>query len=121
MAVDADKVRDMVEWPRPTNLRELRGFLGLTGYYRKFVANCAQIAQPLTCQLKKDNFEWDDAATAAFDKLKAAMISPPVLEMPDFQKQFILEADALGYRLGGVLMQDARPVAFFNKLLGPQA
>lgn len=65
-----DKVQAMVEWLPPKNLRELRGFLGLTSYYRKFVLHYAQIARPLTHQLKKDAFGWSEAATLAFEKLR---------------------------------------------------
>lgn len=104
VAVDGNKVQYVVQWQKPRNLRELRGFLGLTGYYRRFVANYAQVAQPLTDQLKKDNFEWSEAATQAFMALKEAMVSPPVLAMPDFQKSFMVEVDASGYGLGAVLM-----------------
>lgn len=79
-----EKIEAMVNWPQSGNLRELRGFLGLTGYYRKFVAYYAQIAQPLTNQLKKYCFWWSEEATQAFEKLKAAMVSPPVLTLPNF-------------------------------------
>lgn len=100
VGMDQDKVQVMLEWPEPQNLRELRGFLGLTGYYRKFVARYAQIAQPLTEQLKKDNFGLTKEATTAFETLKAAMTSSPVLVLPNFQQTFVIESDASGYGVG---------------------
>ncbi|KAL8123137.1 hypothetical protein AgCh_011215 [Apium graveolens] len=117
VAVDQEKVKVVLEWSIPRNLRELRGFLGLTGYYRKFVANYAQLAQPLTTHLKKDSYGWSEDATKSFERFKAAMIIPPVLTLPDFSKLFVLEADALEFGLGAVLMQENRPLAFFSKLL----
>lgn len=75
----------MHNWPKPKNLKQLRGFLGLKGYYRRFVANYATIDAPLTELLKKDNFTSDDKANDAFELLKHTMTVTPVLRLPFHQ------------------------------------
>ena len=89
--VDEKKIEAMVAWPRPSNITELRGFLGLTGYYRKFVQGYGLIAQPLTNLLKKGNFQWNDETEATFLALKQAMTSIPTLAMPNFSEPFTLK------------------------------
>ncbi|KAA0051200.1 disease resistance protein [Cucumis melo var. makuwa] len=90
---DEDKIRSMVNWPRPSDVSELRGFLGLTGYYRRFVKGYSNIATPLTKLLQKNAFKWDEEAETAFVKLKVAMTTIPkalkfLLEQREVQPQF---------------------------------
>lgn len=121
VSANQSKIAAMLELPLLKTLKELRGFLGLTGYYRKFGKGYNTIAWPLTEQLKKDSFQWEEAATQAFEKLKRAMTSVPVLALPDFSRPFIVETDASGYGLRAVFMQNQRPIASFSQVLTARA
>lgn len=83
VAFDSDKVQCIVDWPQPRTIKGLRGFLGLVGYYCKFVPHFGLLAHPLTELLKKDNFMWSSVATQAFSAFKRAMSSTPVFILKD--------------------------------------
>jgi hypothetical protein len=117
--MDTAKVVAISTWPTPSSARGLRGFLGLAGYYRKFIRDFGTIAAPLTHVLHRDAFTWDEAI-AAFQALKTALTSGPVLQMPDFDKCFTVDYDASGVGFGAVLHQGVGPLAFFSRPFTPR-
>jgi hypothetical protein len=115
--VDPKNIQDMQEWPRPMNLKRLRGFLGLTGYYRKFVHHYGKISKPLTDLLKKNAFHWTPVVEKDFTYLKPTMCTTPILAAPDFNKTFVVESYASGTGIGVVLTQDGQPLEFTSQAL----
>jgi hypothetical protein len=117
VATDPSKTDAMLRWPTPAFVTDLRGFLGLTGYYRRFVNNYGMIAKPLTNLLQTKNFQWNSEAEQAFQILKKAMTTTPVLALPNFEETFEVETDACEKGIGVVLMQKHRPIAYLSKAL----
>ncbi|MCH82791.1 hypothetical protein A2U01_0003603, partial [Trifolium medium] len=95
-------------------------FLGLSGFYRKFIRNYAGIARPLTSLFKKDSFIWNETGQQAFEQLKNAMVSAPILSLPNFTVPFVVQTDASGFAMGAVLLQDKHPLAYFRKVFCPR-
>ncbi|MDM1593466.1 RNase H-like domain-containing protein, partial [Escherichia coli] len=115
---DSAKVQAVIDWPEPKTVKEVRGFLGLTGWYRIFIPKYALIASPLTSLLKKNTpFQWSAKCQSAFDKLKSALVTYPVLKLPDFSLPFEVVTDASGFALGGALMQEGHAVAYESRKL----
>ncbi|KAK8980910.1 hypothetical protein V6N11_048039 [Hibiscus sabdariffa] len=116
--VDPKKVEAIVNWKQPTSVIEIRSFLGLAGYYRRFVSGFSKVAAPLTKLLQKGiKYEWSDARQQAFEKLKEALINAPVLTQPVSGKEFVVYSDASYVGLGCVLMQEGRVVAYASRQL----
>jgi transposase InsO family protein len=125
VAVQQHKVAAVSGWPQPRNKKDVRAFLGLTGYYRKFIPEYSAIAAPLTDLTREAvKFEWGEKEQTAFDDLKQRLTSAAVLAHPDSSRQYIVSTDASGFAISGVLMQDQpdgtrRPVAYFSRKLNP--
>ena len=120
-----DKIQKVKDTPAPRNQTEVRAFLGLSGFYRRFIQNYAKIVQPLTCLLKddrRDSFEWGAEQNAAFNKLKDMLTEYPILGYPRYGQEFILYTDASTYALGAVLAQNdetgvERVIAYASRTL----
>lgn len=97
------KVAVVQQWPPPYSIRALRGFLGLSGFYHRFIKGYATIAAPFTALMTKDQFHWTLEADQAFLKLKEALCHAPVLGLPDFNSLFVVEIDASGIGMGAIL------------------
>lgn len=120
MAPDPSKVAAIKEWPMPRSLSQLRGFLGLTGFYRRFVRNYATLATPLTDLLRQNKFTWNDSAAKAFTELQNHIGADSFLHLPDLSMPFQIETDASAVAIGAVLQQAGKPLAFFSKQLCPR-
>jgi hypothetical protein len=119
VAMDPAKIEAVEAWPRPQSLQALRGFLGLTGYYRKFIAGYGEVAAPLTALLKKEAFHWSDAVDTAFMQLKHSLMTAPLLQMSYFSKRFMVDCDASGAGFGTELHQGDGAIAFFSRAVAP--
>lgn len=122
VATDPNKIRAVNQWPVPASVKELRSFLGLAGYYHRFVRNFGLITRPLNDLLKKGAiFSWTTVHDQAFLAIKQALTSGPVLALPDFSKPFCVETDASGSGIGAVLTQAGHPLAYLSKSLCPHS
>jgi transposase InsO family protein len=123
---DPEKVCAITDYPIPKNVREVRRFLGMTGWYQRFIKNYAELACPLTGLLKTDTrFCWTAEANRSFDLLRNCLISAPILTPPNFSQNFTIQCDASDRAIGAVLTQGEGPeekvVAFMSKkFTGPQ-
>lgn len=114
------KIDAIRQWPPPRSVKALRSFLGLAGFYRRFIRGYALIAAPLIQLTSVDPFQWTSEAQSAFDSLKQALSSAPVLALPNFDLPFTVETDASGVGMGAVLSQLGHPIAFFSKAFNPK-
>jgi len=119
---DPKKIEAVSNFPRPKNTKHIKQFLGLAGYYRRFLSNFSKTARPLTALLKKDEpFVWQEPQETAFVTLRNQLCTEPLLQHPDFTRPFVLTTDASGYAIGGILSQGDvgkdKPIAYASRLL----
>nr|CAE05045.2 OSJNBa0049H08.6 [Oryza sativa Japonica Group] len=118
--VDPSKVEAVLAWNPPKNVSEIRSFLGLTGYYRRFIEGFSKLARPMTELLKKEKkFHWSAACEDSFQEMKKRLTTAPVLTLPDIRKDFEIFCDASRQGLGCVLMQERKVVAYASRQLRP--
>jgi hypothetical protein len=120
MSVDPSKVQEVMDWKPPKSVHQIRSFLGLAGYYHRFIPDFSRIAKPMTELLKKGvKFVWSKACVKAFHTLRQHLTSALVLVQPDNSKPFEVFCDASGTGLGCVLMQEGRVIAYASRALRP--
>ena len=125
ISMDAGKLKWIRDWPVPTTVKQVQGFLGFGNFYRRFIRHFSKIAKPLNELLKKDRtFEWTQECQKSFDELKKHFTEEPILTMPNHTKPFQIECDASKYATGAVLTQldsngDRHPCAFISKTFSP--
>jgi hypothetical protein len=118
ISVDPSKVKDVLSWKTPQNISDIRSFLGLVGYYRRFIEGFSKISKPMTELLAKGKtFEWMPRREVSFQELKKRLTTTPVLTMPDVERPFSIYCDAFGQGLGCVLIQDGHVVAYASRQL----
>ncbi|KAL4021666.1 hypothetical protein IC575_020472 [Cucumis melo] len=118
VSVDPAKIEVVTNWPRPSTVSEIRSFLGLAGYYRRFVEDFSRIASPLTQLTRKGTpFVWSPACESSFQELKQKLVTAPILTVPDGSGSFVIYSDASKKGLGCVLMQQGKVVAYASRQL----
>ncbi len=119
LKMDDHKVKAILDWEPPKSVPTLRSFLGLASYYRKFIKNFTKITAPLINLLKKSAviYEWEGACDEAFETLKGILVKALVLKLPNFDKDFEIHSDASDFVIGGILVQEGKPMAFESKKL----
>ena len=118
VSVDLEKVEAVMSWERPKSVFEIHSFLGLTGYYRRFIVDFSRLAAPMTKLTQKEvRFEWNDRCEKAFQELKRRLTSAPILIVLERGQGYIVYYDALKARIGCVLMQSSRVVAYGSRQL----
>jgi hypothetical protein len=118
ISVDPSKVQEVMDWKPPMSVHQIRSFLGLAGYYHRFIPNFSRIAKHMTELLNKGvKFSWDQKCEDAFHTLRAHLTTAPVLAQPDVFKPFDIYCDVSGIELGCVLMQDNRVIAYASRAL----
>ncbi|XP_073270442.1 uncharacterized protein [Primulina huaijiensis] len=120
ISVDPTKVEAVLQWSAPTSVPEIRSFLGLAGYYRRFIEGFSKIARPLTQLTQKGvRFQWSEACERSFQELKHRLTTAPVLSIPKENERFVVYTDASLHGLGCVLMQDRHVVAYASRQMKP--
>ncbi|XP_019058307.1 PREDICTED: uncharacterized protein LOC104816062 [Tarenaya hassleriana] len=118
LLMDPKKIKSIREWVVPRTLPQLRSFLGLVNYYRRFILGYSSIAAPLSDMLKKDRkWQWTEQCQAAFDRLRTLVSEEPIMVLPDIGKPFEVHSDASDFAIGGVLMQEGHPIAYESRKL----
>jgi len=118
ISVDPSKVSTVVEWERPANVKDVRSFLGMAGYYRRFVKDFSTIAKPLSMLTHKNvKFEWTNVCECSFQVLNEKLVTAPILTLPEPGKRFTVYSDASRIGLGCVLMQEGKVIAYASRQL----